>query len=151
MGLAAVVASEEAQVATLRAFLSFDPAFQQLNRQLADEGHLAGYGDLVYSAFDIALRRRLGSAPPDADIVRLVASLRISLREQQIELDPLAMEHIIRPAFSGTTSGQYDDRTRADIMLFVLGQLIFDEDLDDTGLEDFLVMARAMVARRRRG
>jgi hypothetical protein len=36
-------------------------------------------------------------------------------------------------------------------MLFVLGQLIFDEDLDDTGLEDLLVIARAMAARRRRG
>jgi hypothetical protein len=61
------------------------------------------------------------------------------------------VEDIIRPTFSGTTSGQYDDRTRADIMLFVLGQLIFDEDLDDTGLDDFLVMARAMAARRGRG
>ena len=145
-----VATSEEAQVTALRAFLSFDPGFERLNRQLADEDHLAGYGDLVCSALDIAVRRRLGSAPAPSDVVQLVASLRISLRKQQIELDPLAMEEIIQSAADDTMAGHYDDKTRADILLFVLGQLIFDEDLDDTGLEDFLVMARAMAARRRR-
>jgi hypothetical protein len=88
--------------------------------------------------------------PEPGDIVRLVASLRISLREQQIELDPLAMEDIIRSVLGETMSGHHDDQTRADIMLFVLGQLIFDKDLDDTGLDDFLVMARAMATRRKR-
>ncbi len=143
------VTTEEAQVAALRAFLSFDPGFERLTRQLADEGRLTGYGDLICSAFDIAVRRRLGSTPKPGDVVQLVASLRISLRKQQIELDPLAMEENIRSAADQAMSGHYDDQTRADILLFVLGQLIFDEDMDDAGLEDFLVMARAMVARRR--
>jgi hypothetical protein len=146
-----VVTTEEAQVAALRAFLSFDPDFERLTRQVTDEGHLAGYGDLICSAVDIAVRRRLGSTPKPDDVVRLVASLRISLRKQQIELDPLAMEEIIRSADDQAMSGHYDDQTRADILLFVLGQLIFDEDLDEVGLEDFLVMARAMAARRRQG
>lgn len=83
-----MVAGEEAQVTALRAFLSFDPAYEQLIRRLADEGQLTGYGELVYSAFDLALRRRLGPTPAPGDIIQLAASLRISLREQHIELDP---------------------------------------------------------------
>jgi hypothetical protein len=54
-----VVNGDDAQVAALRAFLSFDPTFEQLTRQLTGEGHLAGYSALVWSAFDIAVRRRL--------------------------------------------------------------------------------------------
>jgi hypothetical protein len=42
----------------------------------------------------------------------------------------------------------YDDQTRAEILLLTLGQLIFDEDLDEADLDDFLVIARAMAARR---
>jgi len=145
-----VVTGEEAQVAALRALLSFNPDFRQLHQQLADEGHMAGYDDLVWSAFEIAVRRRLGRTPAPGDIVKLAASLRISLRQQQIELDPLAMEDAIRAAIGDRVPVHYDDQTRAEILLFVLGQLIFDENLDDTGLEDFLVMARAMAARRRR-
>jgi hypothetical protein len=146
-----VVTGDDAQVAALRAFLSFDPAYERLTRQLTDEDHLAGYGDLVWSAFDIAVRRRLGSTPAPGAIVQLAASLRISIRKQQIELDPLAMEDIVRSALGGAVSGHYDDRARADILLFTLGQLIFDEDLDGAGLDDFLVMARAMAARRKDG
>lgn len=148
--MATVVTREEAQLAALRAFLSFDPAYEQLNRRLADDGHLPGYGDLVRSAFEIAVRRRLGRAPAPGDVMKLAASLRVSLRQEQVELDPLAMEDAIRAAIGDGVSVHYDDQTRAEILLFVLGQLIFDEKLDDTGLEDFLVMARAMAARRRR-
>lgn len=146
---ATVVTSGEAQLAALRAFLSFDPGYEQLNRRLADEGYLPGYGDLVWSAFEIAVRRRLGHTPAPGDIVKLSASLRVSLRQQQVELDPLAMEDAIRAAIGDGVPVHYDDQTRAEILLFVLGQLIFDENLDDAGLDDFLVMARAMVARRR--
>jgi Ribbon-helix-helix protein, copG family len=58
------------------------------------------------------------------------------------------MEEIILSAADDAMAGHYDDKTRADILLFVLGQLIFDENLDHTGLEDFLAMARAMAAAR---
>jgi hypothetical protein len=138
-----------AQVAALRAFLSFDPAYEQLNRQLASEGQLHGYGDLVISALDLALRRRLGHQPTQADAIRLAASLRTSLRRHQIELDPLVMEDVIRSAADGMTSGRYDDRARADVMLFMLGELISGEGLDEADLDDFLVMALAMAGRRK--
>jgi len=146
-----VVISEEAQVAALRALLSFDPGFQQLHQQLADEGHLAGYDDLVWSAFSIAVRRRLGRASSPGDIVTLAASLRVSLRQQQVELDPLALEDAIRAAAGGQVVIHYDDQARAEILLLALGQLIFDEDLDEAGLDDFLVLARAMAGRRKGG
>lgn len=144
-----MIIGEEAQVAALRALLSFDPGFQRLHQQLADDGHLAGYDDLVWSAFSIAVRRRLGSTPPPGDIVKLAASLRINLRQQQVELDPLALEDAIQAAAGGQVPVHYDDQARAEILLIALGQLIFDEDLDDAGLDDFLVLARAMAARRR--
>jgi hypothetical protein len=50
------------QMATLRAFLDFDPEYQRLTRQLAAEGPLHGYGDLVCAAFVSAVWRRFGSA-----------------------------------------------------------------------------------------
>jgi hypothetical protein len=144
-----VVTSEEAQVAALRALLSFDPGSRRLHQQLPGEDHLAGYGDLVWSAFSIAVRRRLGPAPRPGDIVKLAASLRISLGQQQAEVDPLALEDALRAAVGGQVPVRYDTQTRAELLLLVLGQLIFDEDLDQAGLDDFLVLARAMAARRR--
>jgi hypothetical protein len=137
-------------MSALRAFLSFDSSYKRLSQQLADEAQLAGYGALVCSALDIAVRRRLGSAPAPGDVVKLAASLRISLHKQQIELEPLTMEDIIRSAADNAMTGRHDDRIRAETLLFVLGQLVFDEDLDDAELDDFLLMARAMAARRRR-
>jgi len=80
---------------------------------LADEDKLAGYGDLVCIALDIAVRWRLGSAPAPGDVIKLAASLRISLRKQRIELDPLTVEDIIRSAADNAMAGRHDDRVPA--------------------------------------
>jgi hypothetical protein len=115
-----------------------DPSYQRLSQQLADEDQLAGDGDLVCTPLDIAVRRRLGSAPAPGDVIKLAASLRISLRKQRIELDQLTVEDIIRSVSRRQRDGgPHDDRTRAEILLFVVGQLVLDQDLDDAGLHDF--------------
>ena len=110
---------------------------------------MAGYGDLVWSAFSVAVRRRLGSTPAPGDIVLLAAALRVSLRQQQIELDPLALEDAIRAAAGSRVPRRYDARNRAELVLFALAHLVSDEQMDDAALDAFLVLARGMAARRR--
>jgi hypothetical protein len=133
------------QVTALRAFLACDPSYERLARELFGSGRLHGFGDLVYSAFVTAAGRRFAPAWTSAQIVRFTARARNGLRTHGIDLDPRATEILIRQALGDRVSSDYDDETHAQVMLFVLGELISDERLDDAGLDAFLAEARALA------
>jgi hypothetical protein len=139
------------QMATLRAFLDFDPEYQRLTRQLAAEGPLHGYGDLVCAAFVSAVWRRFGSAWTSADVIRFTALLRISIHRADIALDPHATEILIRQALGERVASDYDDQTCADVFLVVLSELASSEHLDAAGLDEFMAEARVTADARLAG
>jgi hypothetical protein len=130
------------QVLALRAFLAFDLRYEPLTRQLAAEKRLAGYGELVYAAFRIAVRRRFGPAWTSAEVVRFVARVRINLRELGIDLEPNSAETLIRQALGDPVTSRASDDTHAQVLLFVLGELISGEYLDEAHLDAFMAEAR---------
>jgi hypothetical protein len=133
------------QVVTLRAFLIFDPVYERLTRELAGTGRWQGFSELVVSAFVTAARRRFAPAWTSAQLVRFTAQIRNGLRPHGVDLDPLATEMLLRQALGDRATSNHDDTTHAQVMLYVLGELIAGEHLDRAGLDAFLAEARAQA------
>jgi len=133
------------QVTALRAFLAFDPVYERLTRELAASGRWPGFGELVYSAFATAVRRRFAPTWTSAQVVRFTAQVRNGLRTEGVDLDPLATEILIRQALGERVTSSHDDNAQAQVMMFVLGELMSEEHLDESGLDAFLAEARAMA------
>ena len=133
------------QIQTLRAFLDFDPAYERLTRQLAGTGRWPGFSELVVSAFVTAARRRFAPAWTSAQIVRFTAQVRNSLRPHGVDLDPLTTETLLRQALGDPVTSTYDDTTQAQVMLYVLGELVASEHLGQAGLDAFLAEARELA------
>jgi hypothetical protein len=133
------------QVTTLRAFLALDPLYERLTRELAASGRWQAFGELVYSAFVTAVRRRFAPTWTSAQIVRFTAQARNGMRTAGVDLDPRATETLIRQALGDRVVSEHDDHTHAQVMLFVLGELISEEHLDEAGLDAFLAEARALA------
>jgi hypothetical protein len=133
------------QVVTLRAFLVFDPLYERLTRELAGTGRWHGFSDLVVSAFVTAARRRFAPTWTSAQIVRFAAQIRNGLRPHGVDLDPLATETLLRQALGDRITSNHDDTTHAQVMLYVLAELIASEHLDQAGLDAFLAEARTLA------
>jgi hypothetical protein len=133
------------QATTLRTFLAFDPLYERLTRELAASGRWQGFGELVYSAFAVATRRRFAPAWTSAQIVRFTAHVQNDLRPYGVDLDAEATEILIRQALGERVTSSYDDTTYAQAMLYVLGELMSREHLDAAGLDAFLAEARALA------
>lgn len=130
---------------TLRALLAFDPLYERLTRELAASGKWRDFAELVYSVFVTAARRRFAPTWTSAQIVRYTARARNGLRTAGVDLDPLATETLIRQALGDPIVSHHDDNTHAQVMLFVLGELISEEHLDGAGLDAFLAEACALA------
>ncbi|MGD0246624.1 MAG: hypothetical protein ABSB59_40715 [Streptosporangiaceae bacterium] len=133
------------QVTALRAFLAFDPSYQRLAGQLSGSGRVHGFGELVYAAFVTAARQRFSPTWTSAQVVRFAGRLRVVLRACDVDLDPRAIEILLRQALGERVASDYDDGTHALVMLFGLGELISDARLDEGGLDAFLADARALA------
>jgi hypothetical protein len=129
------------QVTALRAFLAFDPSYQHLVGELSSSGRVHGFGELVYAAFVTAARRRFSPtwtsarrrfSPTwtSAQVVRFAAQLRVVLGACDVDLDPRAIEILLRQALGEGVASDYDDGTHALVMLFGLGELVSDARLD---------------------
>jgi hypothetical protein len=133
------------QVAALRAFLAFDPSYQRLVGELSSSRRAHGFGELVYAAFVTATRRRFSPTWTSAQVVRFAAQLRVVLRAYDVDLDPRAIEIMLRQALGEDVNSDYDDGTHALVMLFGLGELISDERFDQASLDAFLADARVLA------
>lgn len=133
------------QVTALRAFLAFDPSYQRLVGELSSGGRVHGFGELVYAAFVTAARRRFSPTWTSAQVVRFGGRMRMVLRVYDLDLDPRAIEILLRQALGERVASDYDDGTHALVMLFGLGELVSDERFDETGLDAFLADARALA------
>lgn len=141
-----MVLSDE-HVASLRGFLAFEPdEGVRLTGQLAQTGDLQSYGVLIYAAFVTAVRRRFSPTWTVPEVIGFVASVRARLLGD-VEIDPRAAELLMRRALGDSVTGDLDDETKARAQVFVLAELIADEQLDASGLDQFMSQARALADR----
>jgi hypothetical protein len=141
-----MVLSDE-HVASLRGFLAFEPdEGVRLTGQLAQTGDLQSYGVLIYAAFVTAVRRRFSPTWTVPEVIGFVASVRARLLGD-VEIAPRAAELLMRRALGDSVTGDLDDETKARAQVFVLAELIADEQLDASGLDQFMSQARALADR----
>ncbi|MCW2860723.1 MAG: hypothetical protein JWP48_2431 [Actinoallomurus sp.] len=141
-----MVLSDE-HVASLRGFLAFEPdEGVRLTGQLAQTGDLQSYGVLIYAAFVTAVRRRFSPTWTVPEVIGFVASVRARLLGD-VEIDPRAAGLLMRRALGDSVTGDLDDETKARAQVFVLAELIADEQLDASGLDQFMSQARALADR----
>ncbi|WP_344590156.1 hypothetical protein [Actinomadura vinacea] len=134
-------------IATLRAFLVLDSGWEELVSQLAQRGSLGGFAELGRAAFVVAVRRRFFSWSV-AEIVRFVSAVRVRLLQDDIEIDPSTAESLIRSALGDVSQVDLDPDKIGSAQLLLLGELIFERDLNDAELDDFLNLARRFAAGR---
>jgi hypothetical protein len=141
-----MMAVSDEQVAALRAFLTLQPdEAERLTEQLAAVGALDGYGALVYAAFVTAIRRRFSPTWTIPYVIRFVATARARLLKNEIEIDPRAAEILMRRALGDSIVAELDEEARTRAQIFLLGEMVVDEQLDDAGLDAFLATARVLA------
>jgi hypothetical protein len=134
------------QVAALRAFLGLRADdTERLTQQLIEADLLEGYGELISGAFTVAVRRRFLPTWTMSDLIRFVAVVRARLLGDEIDIDPRTAEIAMRRALGDGIAARLDEEATARAQIFLLGELIIDEDLDDTGLDEFLATARELA------
>jgi hypothetical protein len=134
------------QVGALRAFLALQPdEVERLTKQLVDARHVEGYGELVYAAFVTAVRRRFSPTWTIPDVIRFVATVRARLLDNEIEIDPLTAEILVRHALGDGIAAELDGEARTRAQIFLLGELVVDERLDNAELDAFLATARVLA------
>ena len=135
------------QIAALRASLKLHAGqAQDLRASLIRAGDLHGFGELVYAAFLLAVRRRFGPEWTPADVVRYVGSVRAHGPKDD-DFDPLAAETLIGRALGGDPPPVADEEARAAAQAILLITLIIDLELDAAGLDRFLAEARELADR----
>lgn len=133
------------QMAALRASLMLDaPQAQEWRTRLHQSGDLNGFGELVYAAFLLAVRRRFTPAWTRADVVRYVGRVR-ARGPADDDIDPLAAETLILRALGAAVPLRADEEATAAAQTIVLVTLIADLGLDAEGLDQFLAEARELA------
>ena len=140
------MAVSDQQVAVLRAYLAQDPdEAERLNAQLGESGGWDGYGEFVWAAFVLAVRRRFAPEWTVPQVVRYVAAVRARQGRDEDDFDPRTGEILMRRALDDDVPADLGELARGRAQVFLLGELIADEQLDDVELDRFLAKARALA------
>jgi hypothetical protein len=136
----------DAQVAALRALLSDDmDLYRQVYSSLDSAEAKKGYAALVTAAFGIAVERRLGTIYQPADVVTFVADVRARSDRLASRINPDVAQRAIQAVLGHGTIRGLDREAVTSAKLLLLGGLIADARLDDTGLDEFLAAARKLA------
>ena len=140
------MAQPDDQVAALRAFLTSEAdEGVRLTKQLVEANRAEGIGELVYAAFVAAVRRRFLPSWTIPDVIRFVATARARLLDKKITIDPGTAEILLRHTLGESIAAELGEKARARAQIFLLSELISDEELDVAGLDEFLTQARALA------
>lgn len=115
----------DAQVAALRAFLAHDPdAALPLTAQLGDRG-MGGYLYLAEAALCVLARRRFSPQYTRADLIRYIASVRVSRIGDgtEYDLDPAAAESVMRYLLGAANTHIPDSGQRIRIVVALIDAL----------------------------
>jgi hypothetical protein len=140
------MAVTDLQAAMLHAYLTGDSATHgQLRSQPAPADGGAGYGALFGAAFCVAVERRFAPNDSPAAIMEFVADVRSRSDSLASKIDPTAAERLIRAVYIDEQLGDLDRETRLLTQYLLLGALVADEHLDDSGLDEFIGEARKLA------
>src|SRR3954454_6856969 len=137
------MAVSDDQVAALRAHLA-DEA-ERLNRRLAEVGDLDGYGELVWAAFVLAVRHRFAPEWTVPQIVKYAAAARAAWGKDADEIAQHAAETMLRRALDHNVSADLDELAKGRAQVFLLSELIADEQFDNTQVDELLAKARVLA------
>lgn len=140
------MAVSDQQVAILRAYLAQDAdEAARLNAQLAQPGDWDGYGEFVWAAFVLAVRRRFAPVWTVPQVVRYVAAVRARRDRDEDDFDPRIAEILMRRALDDNVPADLDEVSRGRAQVFLLGELIADEQLGNAELDKFLAQVRTLA------
>jgi hypothetical protein len=137
----------EAQVAALRAFLMRDlDATTQLTAELSDED-IAGYQRLAEAALSVAAVRRFHPAFTSADIVRFVASVRVSRLGDggECDFDAVTAENVLRYSLGQQIPRTPDAVERFGAVIALLGAFADSELSNEAELDELLSQTRILT------
>ena len=140
------MAVTDQQAAMLRAYLAGDAAtHNRLRSQLDPADHAAGYGALFGAAFCVAVERRFIPNGSPAAVIEFVGEVRSRSESLASKIDPAAAERLIRAVYTDEPTGALDRETRILTQYLLLGALVADEHLGDSGLDEFIGQARKLA------
>lgn len=139
------------QVETLRAQLEgrTEDHLRMLD-QLDPEEANVGYAMLIGAGFLVAAERRFirdGKYVPDSEVIDFIANLRQVNEETAKLLDPHIAERILFAALDKGDIDDIDNDTVVGTEIFLLGAMIYDEQLSSDELDAFLREARELADR----
>jgi hypothetical protein len=138
-----IVADEHAAALGAHLLHDFDEA-ERLNRRVA-EADMPGYGELVWAALVLATRRRFAPKWTVPQVVEYVAAARARWGKDADDIDPRAAEIMLRRALDDDVAADLDEMVKGQAQVFLLSELIADEQLDNTELDEFLAKARMLA------
>ncbi len=134
------------QAATLRAMLAGQrTAHERLFAQFDRQADSVAYSALLNAAFFEAVDRRFGKDVKAPDIVEFVADVRSRSDHAASAVDPRVAERLIRKVVVGEATDDIDPGSSIKAKLYLVAALVADEDLDDAGLDLFIVKARKLA------
>jgi len=139
----------DAQVGALRAFLMHDPdTTVHLTAQLGDDG-MHGYLYLAEAALSVVARWRFSPRFTNADLVRYVASVRVSRIGDGVEydIDPLFAENVLRYFLGSAGVSLPDSEVRLRAVVALLNALVDSELSSEEEIDALLAEARELADR----
>lgn len=136
----------DGQVAPLRALLARQPEEHDRLFSLLDQtAKKTGYQALVSAAFVVAAQRRFAQDVSPGEVIEFVGDVRSRSPQVADQVDPKIAERVIMAVFTGQSLDDIDARTSWETQSVLLVAIIYDEHLDDSGLDEFLAEARKLA------
>lgn len=141
------IAVTDEQVAALRAFLMHDvQATTRITSALGNRG-ITGYQRLADAALSVAVVRRFSPSFTNADLVRYIASVRVSriADGKEYDFDPAAGENVLRYSLGQVIPRTPDPTERFRAVIALLDALADSELSSEEDVDDLLAEARELA------
>lgn len=135
------------QLDMLRAMVSADfDRHEEISHRLHAAGELEGYGSVIGAAFYLAVRKQFPSGHSSAEVIRLAADVRAIFDKTGDEIDPRAVELMIRSALGeADLASEVPDATVIQIQMITVSALAGEDKLGDPN--EFMDLVQKLLDR----
>ena len=134
------------QAAPVRALLARLPdEHDRLFGLLDQKARKTGYQALVSAAFVVAVQRRFARDVTAEEVIQFVGDIRARFPRSADQVDPVIAERLIMGVFNEDSLEDIDRRKSFEVQSVLMVFIIYDENLDDAGLNAFLAEARKLA------